>query len=276
VADSPIQGLPRQDWRKLGKTELDGAYNNAAAVPGSAAIVAGWTERSAALRARYPRALDRPYGPRERNRIDLLEAAENAPLLVFVHGGYWQMRAKENFTFIAKGPLEHGVSVALVGYTLAPEATLDEMAEEIHAALDVLAPRGPLILSGWSAGGHLAAMCLDHPAVKGGIAVSGIYDLEPIRHSYVNDKLGLDEAAAHRNSPIHRPLSDKRLDLAAGDAELPLMIGQTEEFAAMRRSQPGELLLVPGGDHFTVLEELAKPDGQLAELVYCQIAALHR
>ena len=105
------------DWQKLARDDLDLGLNNGKAVAGSADIVAGWDRRSAALRARYPDHLDLRYGPRERNRIDLLKAADAAPTLLFIHGGYWQMRAKENFTVVAEGPLAHGINVALIGYT---------------------------------------------------------------------------------------------------------------------------------------------------------------
>ena len=259
--------IPRQDWRQLESEALHRGYNNAGAVGNVTEISANWQKWSADLRAKYPQSLDLRYGPRDRNRIDLIEAHVGAPLLVFVHGGWWQSRAKEDFTFVAEGPLAHGISVALVGYTLAPDATHDEMVIEVKSALDYLAHRGPLTLSGWSAGGHLAAMTLDHPAVKSGLAISGLYDLEPVRHTGFNAALGMNEAAAHRNSPIHRPLSDKRLDLAVGGAELPLMIGQTEDFAAARRSKPGAFQVLPGADHFTILDALRDPAGKLTSMV---------
>src|SRR6202008_1191255 len=105
----------------------DRAFNNSLAVADSQAIVRGWEERSAELRARNPATLNLTFGPRERNRIDFLKAADDAPTLVFIHGGYWQMRSKESFTFCATGPMARGINVALMGYTLAPEAGLDEM-----------------------------------------------------------------------------------------------------------------------------------------------------
>ncbi len=91
------------DWRRLSREDLDRGLNNGAAVAGSADIVAGWERRSADLRTRYPDHLDLRYGPRERNRIDFLKAADRAPTLLFIHGGYWQMRAKENFTVVRRG-----------------------------------------------------------------------------------------------------------------------------------------------------------------------------
>src|SRR6202035_5926904 len=92
-----------------------------------------------------------------------------------------------------------------------------------------------IVVSGWSAGGHLTAMALSHPRVKGGVAISGIYDLEPIRHSYLNVKLGLDEAMSHRNSPMMQAAGPmKPLALVAGSAELPLLRKQTADFACHR------------------------------------------
>jgi acetyl esterase/lipase len=267
----------RIDWHSLGRAELDAGYNNAAAVPGSAEIMAAFEERSAAMRAAHPEHLDLAYGPRPRNRIDLLSPGEGAPILVFIHGGYWQMRSKETFTFTASGPLAHGIGMALVGYTLAPDATLDDMAAEIRAAIDFLGAELPrrggdpskLWISGWSAGGHLAAMSLDHPLVRGGLVISGIYDLEPIRHIYVNDKLGLDESAAARNSPTLLRQSAKPLEIAVGGAELPLMRQQSADFARARSEQglPGGFHELRGDNHFTIMEQLASPEGRLTGLV---------
>src|SRR5258707_15421777 len=198
------------DWRSMSQQERDLGLNNGVAVPASVDIVAGWDKRSAEMRARHSGHLDLRYGPRERNRIDFLKAADGGPTLLFIHGGYWQMRSKEAFTLFATGPMAHGINVALIGYTLAPDATLDEIVAEIDRGLDFLAEQLPVLggdpkriaVSGWSAGGHLTATALAHPKVKAGMAISGIYDLEPIRHSYLNVKLKLDEAMSRRNSPI--------------------------------------------------------------------------
>lgn len=264
-------------WRSLDKPELDRALNNGAAVPGSADIVAEWERRSAELRSATGSRLDLPYGPAPRQRIDFLSAGQGAPTLVFIHGGYWQMRSKETFTFVSAGPLARGVSVAHVGYTLAPDATLDDMAKEIWRALDWLAGElksfggdpERVWISGWSAGGHLAAMSLGHPIVQGGLAISGLYDLEPIRHSYVNDKLRLDAAAAVRNSPAKQPLVDKPIALVVGGAELPLMRQQSADFHRLRAQSgmPGWFEEFAGYDHFSILEELASPEGRLTSQV---------
>src|ERR1700755_2077757 len=131
------------DWRKMSQEDRDLGLNNGLAVAASADMAAGWERGSAAMRQQHSSHLDLRYGPRERNRIDFLKVAEKAPTLVFIHGGYWQMRAKEAFTLFAAGPMAHGINVALIGYTLAPDATLEEIVAEIHAALDCLAERAP-------------------------------------------------------------------------------------------------------------------------------------
>jgi len=248
-------------YRGMDRAALDAAYNNGAAVRNSAAIVTDWQARSDRLRARHAATMDLRYGPAERNRIDLFPAGPAAaPLLVFIHGGYWQMRAKEVFAFVAAGPLAHGVSVALAGYSLAPQIRLDGIVAEIRSCLDYLSKKhSHIVLSGWSAGGHLTAMCLSHPAVKAGLAISGIYDLEPMRLSYINDKLRLDEAEQKRNSPMFLS-TNKRLTVAYGGAELPELQRQSEDYA---KAAKAKILPLAGHDHFTILEELASPDGAL-------------
>src|SRR5258708_1738864 len=176
------------DWRSMSQQERDRGLNNGEHVPGSIEMVAGWEQRSGELRKRYPAHIDLRYGPRGRNRIDFLKAADKAPTLLFIHGGYWQARAKEVFTVVAEGPMAHGINVALIGYTLAPDATLDEIVAEIHSGIDFLTRQLPalgaaahgIVVSRWAARRHLTSMALSHPQVRGGLAVSGIHDLHPI------------------------------------------------------------------------------------------------
>jgi arylformamidase len=257
-------------YRGMDRAALDTAYNNAAAVKDSPQIVADWEARSARLRAAHPEGLDLRYGPDERNRIDYFAARRDGPVLAFIHGGYWQNRAKELFAFVAEGPLAWGINVALVGYTLAPQKRLDGIVAEIRSALDWLHKSIPMLggnnaqlfVSGWSAGGHLTAMAIDHPAVAGGLAISGIFDLGPMRLSYINEKLRLDEDEARRNSPGP---TGKRLFIAYGADELPELCRQSEEYS--KKLANTKLLAVPRRNHFTVLEELASPHGALTALV---------
>jgi pimeloyl-ACP methyl ester carboxylesterase len=183
----------------------------------------------------------------------------------------WQQRSarvreKETFTFVVPGPLAHGISVALVGYTLAPEKRMDAIVGEIRTAITHLDSKANrLIVSGWSAGGHLAAMAMQMPAVNAGLAISGLYDLEPIRHCYVNDKLRLDAHEASRNSPISLPAFSEPITIAYGKKELPELCRQSEEYA--KKVPQAKLLALPNHNHFTILEELASPDGALTREV---------
>lgn len=273
-----LTALVSPDWRTMSQEARDRGLNNGEAVRGSADIVAGWDARSAGLRRRLSDHLDLRYGPRERNRIDYFKVAANAPTLLFIHGGYWQHRAKETFALFAEGPMARGINVALIGYTLAPEATLDQIVAEIRAGIDFLVAQSPalggdgkdIVVSGWSAGGHLAAMALAHPRVRAGMGISGIYDLEPIRHSYLNAKLALDEAASRRNSPMMMaggPL--KPLSLVVGAAELPLLRKQTADFCGHRAKYglPVSYEEIPGADHFTIMNEMVAPTGRITTLI---------
>lgn len=266
------------DWRKLSQDERDRGLNNGTAVANSGEIVAGWNRLSSEMRAAHPHHLDLRYGPRERNRIDFLKSTEAGPTLVFIHGGYWQTRAKENFTLFAAGPLAHGINVAFIGYTLAPDASIDEIVGEVGVGLDFLVDRLPalggdpdrIVVTGWSAGGHLTSMALGHPRVRAGLAISGIFDLEPIRYSYLNAKLGLDAGAVERNSPLRQAAGvDKPLSLVVGSAELPLLRQQTANLAAHRAALglPVTYEEIPGADHFSIMDELASPSGRITTLL---------
>jgi acetyl esterase/lipase len=270
--------LDTPDWLSMSQQERDLGLNNGVHVPESADIVGGWDRRSQEMRARYSDHLDLRYGPRERNRIDFFKVADKAPTLLFIHGGYWQTRAKEIFALFAGGPMAHGINIALTGYTLAPDATLDEIVAEIHRGLDFLVAQLPglggdpdrIVVSGWSAGGHLTSMALSHPKVKAGMAISGIYDLEPIRHSYLNVKLKLDDATSRRNSPVMQAGGTmKPLSLVVGDAELPLLRKQTADFAAHRVKYglPMTYEEIPGANHFTIMNEMASPTGRITTLI---------
>jgi acetyl esterase/lipase len=273
-------------WRGMTRDELDAAYNNSAAVQNSAEKIADYTERSSRFRAKNNDLLDLAYGPKPRNRIDIFRSgAKNAPLFVFIHGGYWLRNSKETFACTAEGPLAHGIDVAMVGYTLAPDATLTEIAEEIRAAMHFLRSKGPkfgvgqngIILSGWSAGGHLTMMALD--LADAGLPISGIFDVEPCRLNYVNETLRMTADEAIAMSPIrHLEKQNKPLIIAYGLAERPEFQRQPQEYHAARKAvgMASELLPLEGNDHFSILEELADPKGQLTSAVVRLAEAVKR
>ncbi|GEL43248.1 hypothetical protein MEX01_38390 [Methylorubrum extorquens] len=259
-------------WRDLDRAALTRAYDNSGAVRDSAALVAGWRARSAAFReGKAGQTL--AYGPGPRQAVDLYRCgAAGAPCLAFIHGGYWQRNAREDFTCMAEGPLALGLDVALVGYTLAPEASLTQIAGEVGAALRLLRQKiGPprLVVAGWSAGGHLAALMatLAADTVDAALAVSGIFDLEPIAGTALNDVLRLTDGEVAELSPIHRLAPDgPPVSVIYGGAELPELRRQSEDYHAARRALglAGDLHVVPGADHFRVLDALIAPDGPIA------------
>jgi len=262
------------NWGSLTRAQRDAAFNNPLAVPGTPELLAAWDAESAAYRAaRHDKYLDIPYGPRERNKWDLYPASDpKAPCLVFIHGGYWQRFSRVNFTNLIQGPVAAGWAVALPGYTLCPDVTLTELVAEINQALDWLGAHGaahgiagPVVLSGWSAGGHLTAMCLDHKAVTAGLAISGIFELGPLRDTYLNERLRLTDDEIETLSPLRRPLSDKPLAITYGSAELPPLVGDSVALHAARAAahKPGILLPFAGGNHFSIMDELRRPDGLL-------------
>jgi arylformamidase len=262
-------------YRNMDRAQLDAAYNNTAHVPERGAIIADWAARSAAMRNKRATHLDVAYGSSPRERLDLLLADDpKAPTLAFLHGGYWQMHNKETFAFFAKGLLPLGINLAVVEYTLAPAARLGRIVAEVRRAVQWLAQHlgdygadpAQLYVAGHSAGGQLTAMMMPLPVVRGGLAISGIYDLEPIRLNYLNEKLKLDTDEADRNSPfLHFPAKAGELIVAYGTGELPELRRQSIDYgrAWTGRGLPGSLLPVEGANHFTVLEALARPDGEL-------------
>ena len=280
MADTKRESHAALIYRGMDQPTLDAAYNNSAAVSDSAKWLADWDRRSKAIRAMPGARLDVRYGNRERALFDYLPAnVSGAPLFVFIHGGYWQRNGKEIFAFVADGPRVHGIDTAVVGYTLAPAARLSQIVMEIQEALVFLDgnadqfgfDRGKIFVGGWSAGGHLAALACLRANVQGALAISGIFDLEPIALTYINDQLRLDEHEIEKLSPI-RQLSDGMapLHLAVGANELSELKRQSFNFEEIAAGQglPVTLRILPGHDHFSILDELAKPDGTLAcELV---------
>lgn len=263
-------------WNNMTRAELDAAYDNTSAVADSGERREAWVARSDAFRKRRADGLDLAYGPRPRNKIDLFRCgAAKAPLFAFIHGGYWQRNAKETFACMAAGPLANGMDVAFIGYTLCPEATLTEIVDEIAAAVRWLRREGPhrgagegrLVVSGWSAGGHLTATTLAMDEVDAGLAISGIYDVEPCRLNYLNDKLNLTAEEAAKTSPLlHLPKKSAPVVLAYGTGELPELQRQSVAYHDARRAAglPSELLPLAGLNHFSIMDELEKHDGVLA------------
>ena len=206
-------------------------YNNRARVPENPALMAGWARDAAAYRERHaPRAV--AYGPGVRNTIDVFPGDDQGPIVVFIHGGYWQALDGSSFSHCARGLNAHGISVAIPTYDLCPQVTVDAIIQQMRAAARELARLGhSLVISGHSAGGHLAACMLatdwrayDASLPKDPIiaayAISGLFDLVPLVGTSINKALRLDATAAKAASPLFwKPPVRGRLDAMVGGNE---------------------------------------------------------
>lgn len=268
---------------------LEEQYNARKAVPDHVEIFSTWQTRSERFRQTADCQLDLSYGSAPRERLDLFRSSDNTRLHLFLHGGYWQAMDKSYFSFIAEGLIRQGVSVAICNYPLCPESTLQEILHSVQKACAWLWKQSAELggkwkniqLSGHSAGGQLTAMLmatkwrnLDHQLpvdlITSGVAISGIYDLEPLLHTTINDKLGLTRETATENSPLFtEPATSAPLLLVVGGDERPAFHQQMNSFAEHRRSQNirVETALYPELNHFTMIEQLADSDGRLLKSV---------
>ncbi len=243
--------------------DYEAEYNNRARTPEHPGIIQGWADDAAAYREHHPPALLR-YGPGERNQIDLFEAGDG-PIAVFIHGGYWQATDRSFYSHLARGLNQHGVSVALPSYDLCPAVALGEIVEQISAACQTLwrTHRQKIVVSGHSAGGHLAACMLTTEAhVAAAYSISGLFDLGPLITTSLNRALRLDEDEAKRLSPLFwTPPIGKSFDAVVGGAESGEFLRQSRAMVdawgdAGVVTAYGE---IAGANHFTAIAPLADP-----------------
>lgn len=279
-------------YRGYDQAQLDAQYNNSARMAGfdRVAFARRWREVSETARARRPCHIGVAYGPGPRHRLDIFPGEGRAASTeIFLHGGYWYLNDKSDFSYIADGLAPHGVTTVILNYPQLPLVTLSELVESCRMAVRWIVRNvdryggtpDRLHISGHSAGGHLVAMLMatDWPAADarlqgnvfaGACAISGVYDLEPIRRSYLNAHLRLTEAEAASNSPI---------DLAPRQScPMRVMLGDRESDEFHRQSRalvekwaiPGWApeLAVPEGDHFSIRTDLGSPETRMtAELL---------
>jgi arylformamidase len=281
-------------YRSYDRAALDAQYDNRRRVPEHVRHTERWAQECERVRRELKPRLDLPYGPSAAETLDVFPAAHpGGPALVYIHGGYWMSRDKRDFSFVAEPFVRAGVSVVIVNYALAPSVGLDEIVRQNRAAAawawrnarSFGADPDRLYVAGHSAGAHLTAMLLetdwpgfgdDLPSdlLQGGCAISGIYDLEPIRLCYLNETLHLDEDAARRNSPLfHPPRQGTDLILAVGGSESEEFLRQNREMAAAWRrwGWPCLELEMPGRDHFTIIGQLLEPGNGLAQAMLRQM-----
>lgn len=256
--------------------ELDAQYNLLALFPEAAGLYEAFCDRESG-RAREDLAhhLDVPFGPTLAEHTDIYPAGEGAPVLVYVHGGFWALRTSKEFGFVARGPASRGVATVVTNYALSPAVTIDEIVRQTRAAVawtyrNARSFGGDperIHVAGHSAGGHLVAMLLatdwegDYglPAgiIKGATAISGLYDLAPFPYTFLQPKVQLTWDQVRRNSPILRlPETAPPLLVAYGDDETEEFKRQSEDFleAWKGKGLEGGRLVLPGKNHYDVID----------------------
>jgi arylformamidase len=276
-------------YRGYDAAGLEAQYNARATIPDHPLIFARWASRSAAVRQRAFARLDVAYGEGAMERMDIFHPQRvAAPVVMFIHGGYWRSLDKNDFSDKVSALVDAGAAVALVNYSLCPNTTIGAIADEMRRAVIWLwhnaqgfgGDRYRIQLIGHSAGAHLVAMLLathwqdlgsDLPRcpIQSALAVSGIYDLEPLAHTSMNADLRLDVETAKALSPYYmRPVCRAPLALAWGALESDEFKRQSRDFAEHWRDlgSPVRLLEIPERNHLTVIEDLGKTDSDLARL----------
>jgi arylformamidase len=255
--------------------DYEAEYNNRARVPEHPSLIAGWARDAQAYRQSGQNQFHTiSYRPGARNTIDVFPSRNQGDLVVFIHGGYWQALDGSFFSHLAAGLNAHGIAMAIPSYDLCPQVSIEDIIAQMRMAARELARLGRrLVVSGHSAGGHLAAClmatdwrsidaALPPDLVKAAYAISGLFDLVPLVGTSINSALRLDDVAARQASPLFWPPPSRgSLDAVVGQIESAEYFRQSRAIVE-RWSHGGvgtRFAEVPGANHFTAIAPLADP-----------------
>jgi arylformamidase len=273
--------------------ELDAQYNLNLMLPEAAASYEVFCDReSEVARSHLDHSLDVPFGPTLAEHVDLYPAGEGAPVLIYVHGGFWCLRTSREFGFVARGPVSRGVATVVTNYALCPKVTMDEIVRQTRAAVAWVynnarsfgGDPGRIHVAGHSAGGHLVAMLLatdwegeyglPNDVVKGCTAISGLFDLAPFPYTFLQPQLQLGWDQAFRNSPILQiPDAAPPLLVAYGEDETDEFKRQSEAFLDAWRAGglDAERLVLSGKNHYEVIDGFLDAESPLCSAVLARL-----
>lgn len=273
-------------YKHYDQDALDKQFNNRLHVPDYEAYFNRWTLLSTEAEKELAVIKDIAYGDLERERLDVFPSSlPNSKTLIFIHGGYWQMLDKAMFRFVASAFHSYGITTVLLTYPLAPAASIDQIVLSCRNGLkwvykNIAAFNGnpnQIYVAGHSAGGHLAAMlmitdwkllCPDLPpdVLKGVFVISGLFNLVPVRLSYLNQVLKMDTNTSFLNSPVNfKPKNSCPLVIAAGGAETTEFNDQSKELYAAWKDKEfdSKLLVLEQLNHFSIIETMIDPNSVL-------------
>ena len=276
-------------WHGYDQVQLDDQYKaSGSRLPNPGDYLDRWRSEGAAWRASSDCLLDVPYGAHPEETCDVFRpSAAHAPVHVFIHGGYWYSMSSKEFSFVTQGLVPAGFLAVVLNYALCPTVSMTELVRQVKAGIAYVHAHAHdwggdpdrLTISGHSAGGHLVASALTtdwprfapgRPAdmVKAGLSLSGLYELEPVRVSYVNAHLRMDAAEAAALSPArHLEHARGALTVAVGGRESEQFHWHQEHFSQVWGERTGmapRVVALPGHHHFSLLDELSSPQGVLA------------
>jgi len=247
-------------------------------------------EASNAAKKNIPCQLNVPYGPADGEKWDIFgtELPDDAPIFIYIHGGYWQELSRDLSSYVVKPLHKNGFKVIIVGYTLCPKVTLAQIVDQIQNAflksIEYAQSKGSrsLYISGHSAGVHLTASLFeaffsllpakDQDLLKGVFLISGVYDLIPLIKTYVNDALHLNDVSAKKLSPLYQHLDapeSLRFCVIVGENDSPAFNEQSQLFheKLKKLGKKSELIIVENVDHFDIVEKLNDENYEIVKLI---------
>jgi arylformamidase len=270
-------------YKHYNQEQLNNQYNNRLHVPCYTDYFERWERLSKQTEKENTIIKNIFFGDHPEECLDIFPV-ENSPAktIVFIHGGYWHLLDKKMFYFLAPTFLQHNITTVFINYPLAPAASMDMIVSSCSKAIlwlhdNIMRFNGnpsAMYVLGHSAGGHLASMLMvddDTNFLKGVISLSGLFRLEPIVLSYINDTLHMDIDMAKRNSPLNlEPVNARPLLLATGENETDEFKAQSMELYNSWRNQQGsvKLLKVPGKNHYSILDAVTEKGSLLQSAIF--------